>query len=144
MIIRQLNHSVYQIRYHIVWGTKYRRKVLKSYVRKDLVGFWFELIKTKYPTWYIHEINTGDDHVHMMIEIPPTYSVSKAVQKLKAYASIYLKKKFKFISRIYNDGNVWGVGYFVSTVGLNEEQIKKYIQRQNQFNLGIDVAKNFS
>jgi putative transposase len=144
MRIRQLNHSVYQIRYHIVWGTKYRYKVLKPYVREKLVGFWFELLKTKYPTWYIHEINTGDDHVHIMIEIPPNERISDVVQKIKAYASIYLKKQFNFIAKIYDDGNVWSVGYFVSTVGLNEEQIRKYIQKQNQFDVGKDMTQEFS
>jgi putative transposase len=144
MRICQLNHSVYQIQYHVVWGTKYRYKVLKPYVRKDLVGFWFDFVKTKYPTWYIHEINTGDDHVHMMIEIPPNYSISKVVQRFKACASIYLKHKFKFIAKIYDKGNVWSVGYFVSTVGLNEEQIRKYIKKQNQFDFAKDVSKKFS
>jgi len=79
-----------------------------------------------------------------MIEVPPTYPVCEVVQKLKAYASIYLKQRFKFIERVYDDGNVWSVGYFVSTVGLNEEQIRKYIQKQNQFDLGIDLTKEFS
>jgi putative transposase len=118
--------------------------VLKPYVRKELLGFWFELLKTKYPTLYIHEINTGDDHVHMMIEIPPTIPVCEAIQKLKAHASIYLKQKFPFIKRIYEDGAIWSVGYFVSTVGLNEEQIRKYIQKQNMFDIGTDVSKEFS
>lgn len=144
MRIRQLNHSVYQIRYHIVWGTKYRYKILKPYVREDLVGFWFNLVKTKYPTWYIHEINTGDDHVHMLLEIPPTDSISQTVQKLKVYASIYLKQKFNFINKIYEEGGIWSVGYFVSTVGLNENQIRKYIQNQNQFDLSKDVTQEFS
>jgi putative transposase len=144
MRIRQLNHSVYQIRYHIVWGTKYRYKVLKSYVRTELIGLWFNLLKTKYPTWYIHEINAGDDHIHMMVELPPNERISDFVQKMKAYASIYLKHKFKFIAKIYYQGHIWSVGYFVSTVGLNEEQIRKYIQRQNQFDLGIDVTQEFS
>ncbi len=144
MRIRELSHSVYQIRYHIVWGTKYRYKVLKPYVRKALVGFWFEEIKTKYPTLYIHEINTGDDHVHMLIEIPPTETISRVVQRMKGSASIYLKKQFQFISRIYKAGNIWSVGYFVSTVGLNEEQIKKYIQKQNRYDIGKDVSREFS
>lgn len=119
MRIRELSHSVYQIRYHIVWGTKY-------------------------PILYIHEINTGEDHVHMLIEIPPTEKISSVVQKLKGSASIYLKKKFKFIDRIYKYGNLWSVGYFVSTVGLNEEQIRKYIQRQNKYDIGQDVSREFS
>ena len=144
MRIRQLNHSVYQTRYHIVWGTKYRYKVLKPYVRDKLVGFWFSLIKTKYPTWYIHEINTGDDHVHIMIEFPPDYKICEVVQKLKGSASIYLKKQFNFINKIYQERGIWSVGYFVSTVGLNEKQIKQYIQRQNRVDLPQDITQEFS
>lgn len=144
MRIRELNHSVYQIRYHLVWGTKYRYKILKPYVRERLVRFWFELLKTKYPTLYIHEINTGDDHVHMMIEIPPTEAICEIVKKLKTHASIYLKSSFPFIRRIYEDKGIWSVGYFVSTVGLNEEQIRKYIQNQNRYDVGNDVSNKFS
>jgi len=79
-----------------------------------------------------------------MLEIPPTQTICEVVQKMKAYASIYLKKRFNFISRIYDDGNIWSVGYFVSTVGLNEEQIRKYIQKQNKFDVGEDVTQEFS
>jgi len=90
MRIRRLNHSVYQVQYHVVWGTKYRYKILKPYVKRVLIRKIFELITIKYPSWYIHKINTGDDHVHMLLEIPPSVSLAEAVQKLKANTSIYL------------------------------------------------------
>ncbi|HEX9503248.1 MAG TPA: transposase, partial [Patescibacteria group bacterium] len=64
MRIRQLNHSVYQIQYHIVWGTKYRRKILKHYVRSELIKFLYE-VQRQYPDLYFDNINTGDDHVHI-------------------------------------------------------------------------------
>ena len=136
MRIRQLCHSVYQIQYHLVCGTKYRYKIIKPYVKVRLIRFLFVLIRTKYPTWYIEKINTGEDHLHILIEIPPNIEVSRVVQKLKMFASVYLKQEFPFIRKIYEEGNVWSVGYFVSTVGLNEEKIKKYIERQSRQDLG--------
>lgn len=139
MRVRQLNHSVYQTEYHLVWGTLYRRKFLKHYVRKELVKKIYNIQK-KYPDWYFTKINTGDDHVHLLMEIPPKYSVSEVVQKLKAYTSAHLKQKFKFISEIYDGKGIWGTGYFVSTVGLNEAQIRKYIERQNNFDRGFDLT----
>ena len=143
MRIRQLNHSVYQIQYHLVWGTKYRRKVLKHYVRKELIRSLYK-IQRKYPDWYYHKINTGEDHVHLLIEIPPKYSIAEVVQKLKNSTSFELRKRFKFLERIFHKGKMWSTGYFVSTVGLNEEQIRNYIERQNQFERGKDLTGKFS
>jgi len=143
MRVRQLNHTVYQTEYHIVWGTRYRRKFLKNYVRAELIK---ALLKTqkRYPDWYLIKTNTGSDHVHILIEVPPKYSISEVVQKLKAESASVLKKKFKFISEIYGETGIWSTGYFVSTVGLNEVNIKKYIDRQNDFDRGIDLTGEFS
>jgi putative transposase len=86
-----------------------------------------------------------DDHVYLLIEIPPKYSISEVVQKLKCIASVDLRNKFKFIKEIYLEKTgMWSDGYFVSTVGLNEEQIKKYIQNQNKYDISQDVSKEFS
>ena len=142
MRIRQLNHTVYQTEYHIVWGTRYRRKFLKEYVRAELVKALYKAQK-KHPDWYFVKINTGNDHVHILMEIPPKYSISEVVQKLKAESAFVLKKKFKFISKIYGENGVWSTGYFVSTVGLNEANIRKYIERQSAFDLGIDLTGEF-
>jgi putative transposase len=142
MRIRQLNHSVYQTEYHLVWGTRYRRKFLKQYVRDELVKTLYHTQK-RHPDWYFVKVNTGDDHVHMLMEIPPKYSVAEVVQKLKAESSGHLKQKFNFISKIYDDTGIWGTGYFVSTVGLNEANIRKYIERQNDFDRGIDLTDEF-
>jgi putative transposase len=143
MRIRQLNHSVYQLQFHIVWGTKYRRKILKPYVREEL---WksFKKLQRKYPQWYYHQINTDQDHVHLLIELPPTDSLAWCVQQLKATTSRDLRNKFEFIRSMSEDNGVWSVGYFVSSVGLNENQIKKYIERQGKHDLGQDVTAEFS
>ena len=80
----------------------------------------------------------------MLLELPPKYSVAEAVQKIKSITSQHLRKRFKFIDRMYEDKGIWSVGYFASSVGLNESQIKKYIERQNQQDLGIDLTSEFS
>ena len=139
MRIRQLNHSVYQVLYHIVWGTKYRRKFLKHYVRSELVKVLY-FSQKRHPDWYFHQINAGDDHVHLLMEIPPNRAVATVVQELKSCSSLYLRNKFKFINQIYNHSGIWSTGYFVSTVGLNEDNIRKYIERQNNFDIGIDIT----
>jgi len=140
MRIRELNHCVYQTLYHIVWGTKFRRKILKTYVRKELYQA-FKKTQRKNLDWYLHEVNAGDDHIHMMIEIPPKYAVSYVVQRLKSESSAILKKKFKFLTRLES---IWETGFFVSTIGLNENVIKKYIERQDRADRGKDVTAEFS
>ena len=132
MRIQSLNHSTYQHQYHVIWGTKYRRKVLKPYVLIELKKSLYATIK-KYPTLHIASMNTDNDHVHLQIEIPPNISVSDAVSKLKSHSSRHLRLKFKFIRDIYieKDG-IWSVGYFSSTVGLNEAQVRKYIEWQGK------------
>jgi putative transposase len=132
MRIQHLNHSTYQHQYHVVWSTKYRRKVLKPYVLKELKKCLYTTIK-KYPTLWIESMNTDEDHVHLQLEVPPNIAVSDAVGRLKAASSRYLRLRFKFIRDIYieKDG-IWSVGYFSSTIGLNEDQIKRYIEWQGK------------
>ena len=130
MRIRRLNHSIYQLQYHIVWGTKYRRKFIIPAVKQELVQSFYDTVK-KYPTLHIFTVNTDRDHVHIQLEAPPSIAVSSAVQRLKSLSSLYLRKRFKFIREIYLDKEgIWSVGYFVSSIGLNEDQIKKYIEWQ--------------
>src|ERR1035437_9968320 len=96
MRIRHLNHSTYQHQYHIVWGTRGRRKFLQPYVLPLLKKAMYETVK-KYPTLYIHALNTDQDHVHLQIEIPPNIAISDAVRVLKSHSSLNLRKHFKFI-----------------------------------------------
>ncbi len=132
MRIRSLNHSAYQLQYHLVWGTKYRIKYIIPAVKQELLHNLFETVK-KYPTLHILSANTNRDHVHIQIEIPPNLAISSVVQKLKAISSFYLRKKFKFIREAYLEKEgIWSVGYFVSSVGLNEANIKRYIDWQDK------------
>lgn len=143
MRIRSLNHSHYQHQYHIVWGTRYRRKFLKEYVKPVLIASINKALK-KYPTLYIEAINTDQDHVHIQIEIPPSISVSSAVQAIKQRSSIDLRKKFKFIREMYLEDGIWSVGYFSSTIGLNEASIHKYIEYQGRSELPKQSDIEFS
>jgi len=121
MRTRSLNHSAYKLQYHIVWGTKYRRKWLKPYVKIALKKSLYATCK-KYPTLFIQTVNTDEDHVHIQMEIPPSIAISDAVQKLKGISSIALRKEFKFIREMYleKDG-IWSVWIFVSSIGLNAD-----------------------
>jgi len=88
-------------------------------------------VTRKYPEIVIEEVNTDEDHMHMLVTIPPKYSVSRAVNLIKSNVSRLMRKKYKFLEKMYvkKDG-MWLVGYFVSTVGLNEAAIRKYIEYQ--------------
>ena len=105
---------------------------MKSYVLVELKKSFYATLK-KYPTLWIEEMNVDDDHVHIQIEIPPNITISSAVGVLKQNSSKHLRAKFKYIREIYleKDG-IWSVGYFSSTVGLNEEQVRKYIEWQGR------------
>lgn len=100
-------------------------------MRDELVRNFYATVE-KYPTLHLFTINTDQDHVHIQIEIAPNTSVAAAVSVLKSHSSIELKKKYKFIRDMYIDGGIWSVGYFSSTIGLNETIIKKYIENQGK------------
>ena len=143
MRTRQLNHSCYQTQYHLVWGTRYRKKWLKEYVKKEFESACYAVVK-KYPTLWIHSLNTDEDHVHIQIEIPPNLSIAAVVQKLKIESSIRIKHRFKFVRAMYIDGSIWSVGYFVSTIGLNEQTIARYIAYQGKQDHGRTMPIRFS
>ena len=132
MRIRHLKHSTYQHQYHIVWGTKYRRKFLKEYVKPILLESLYDTVEKYQTRIYIEAANVDNDHVHLQIEISPHTSVAVVIQTLKQYSSIHLKQQFRFIREMYPDGNVWSVGYFSSTIGVNEAFIRRYIAQQGQ------------
>ena len=108
---------------------------------KEGVKAYFEEVVKKitefYPEIRFHEINGEEDHVHLLVTIPPKISISKAVSTIKANTSSALKKRFDFIKKAYwgTDG-MWSDGYFVSTVGVNEEIIKNYIEQQGKEDSG--------
>ena len=144
MRTRSLSHCIYELQYHLVWGVKYRRRILKDYVKVELIKSTNKIQNT-YPAWYIHKTNTDKDHIHILIEFPPKYSISEVVQRIKIQTSKDIRKKFKFIDRIFSDKEgIWGTGYYASTVGINEEKIKQYIAHQGKQDVGEDASQLFS
>lgn len=123
-------HAVYYTRYHIVVSTKYRRKIFKEGVGEYLQKLILEVSKY-HPDIEILEVNTDLDHVHFLASIPPKYTVSEVVGKIKANTGQKMRKRFKFLDKVYwGVEGIWSIGYFVSTVGINESVIRKYIEAQ--------------
>jgi putative transposase len=85
----------------------------------------------------IDTIGFALDHVHMLIEIPPKYSIAAVIGQLKSQSSSYLRKKYLWLSKVYwNENIVWSPGYFVSSIGVDEETIKNYIEYQGKQDSG--------
>ena len=130
MKYRRGNHSVWCCQYHVVLPTKYLRKVIYGGLCKYLEEKIKE-IEEHYPQIKIQEFNHDEDHVHIFMWIPSQMSVGSAIRVLKANMSRGLKQKFGYLRKIYwgTDG-IWSEGYFVSTVGINEETIRRYFKLQ--------------
>ena len=132
----RLTHATWKCDYHLVWCPKYRGKVLSdTYIKLELKRM-FKFI-AKWKGWPIHAWHIGDEHIHLYLSIPPKYSVAYALQILKGKSSSWLKKK----SKKFPLGSVWARGYFVSTIGSNEHQIKNYINDQSHHQ--TDLPKLF-
>ena len=133
---KKQSHCVYHCLYHIIFGTKYRRKILNDGIFAYMEKLLLEL-KEHYPELEIMKINHGQDHLHIMMWVPPKWPVAKAVQLLKANAARGLKQKFPFLKQVYwGTESIWSEGYFVSTVGVNEDVIRKYIEKQGEEDAG--------
>ena len=91
-----------------------------------------------HPDWHIEDIGIEVDHVHLQMTIPPKYSVSHVVEVVKSVTSRRMREKFpQFLKKVYWDGKgIWARGFFVSTVGINEETIRRYIRYQTQQDTG--------
>lgn len=126
---RKGSHTVYDLKIHLVWITKYRYKLLQGTVGRRLR----ELIRQGCEAKNIEIIsgNIRADHVHLLLSIPATMSVSQVAQYLKGRSSHLLQDEFPAIKKRYWGQHMWGRGYFCATVGVvNEAIIKEYIENQ--------------
>lgn len=128
---KKLSHTIWLCTYHIVFCPKYRYHVLEGkgevFIRNQL----YRLCGQKDQV-IIEEINICSDHVHLIISIPPKYSVSEIMGYLKGKVACRLFEHQLELTRRYWGKHLWSRGYCVSTVGLNEEQIRKYVKWQQQ------------
>ena len=134
-----LCHSSWDCKYHIVWIPKYRRKVMFGSIRKYLVEIIRELAKQKES--HILAGSIAMDHVHICISIPPKYAVAQVVGFIKGKSAIDIARNFGGRQRNFLGENFWARGYYVSTVGKDEEVIKAYIKSQEAEDQRVEQLK---
>ena len=136
MRLHRAAHTVYKTQYHIVWVTRFRKKILVPGVDRYL-EVKLQEVRKYYPDWEYVAIGMEPDHVHLHMVIPPRYAVSKVVETLKSNTSRALVEKFGFLRKVYwDEDGIWTKGYFVSTVGANEAIIRRYVEMQGQEDAG--------
>ncbi len=128
---RKLSHTVYHCNFHVVFVPKYRYRILESKV-KDIVDHKIRQV-CEWNDVEIEEMNIQADHVHLLISIPPERSVSEIMGIIKGKSAIHLFKTRKRLNeKPYWGNHFWARGYFVTTVGVDEELIRRYIQHQEK------------
>jgi putative transposase len=136
-----LSHSKWDCKYHIVFIPKGRKKELYEKIRKFLGPVFHKMAEQK--GCAIEEGHMVQDHVHMLIKIPPKYSVAEVIGYIKGKRAIAVARQFGGRKRNFNGEKFWARGYAVSTIGFEEEQVRRYIQHQEHLDThGYDNDKN--
>jgi putative transposase len=136
---QSLNHTKWECKYHIVFIPKCRRRTLYAQLRRDLGEVFRRLAEQKESR--IEEGRLMSDHVHMMISIPPKYSVSQVIGYVKGKSAIHLARVHGERKRNFVGQHFWARGYFVSTVGRDETVIREYIRSQEKEDERLDQLK---
>ena len=123
-----LAHTKWMCKYHIEWIPKYRKKKLFGDLRRELGPVLRELARQRESE--IEEGQMMSDHVHILISIPPKYSVSQVVGYIKGKSAIHIARTYMGRQRNFTGEHFWARGYYVSTVGLDESVVRQYIQNQ--------------
>ena len=133
---RSLAHTRWMCKYHIVFTPKYRRKIIYNKLRRDIVQIIKDLCK-----WKGIEIIEGKampDHIHILVKIPPKMSISNFMGYLKGKSARMIFARHGNLKYKFGNNNFWSTGYYVSTVGLNEATIAKYIREQDTYDKMMD------
>ena len=131
-----LSHTSWNCKYHIVFAPKYRRKAIYGKIRVDIGKILRLLCERK--GIHIIEAECCPDHIHMLVEIPPKYSVYQIVGYLKGKSSLMIFYKHTNLKYKYGNRHFWCRGYFVDTVGKNKRRIEEYIRTQLQEDIAED------
>ncbi len=129
-------HTKWECKYHVVFIPKYRRKVLYGQIRQELGRVIRELAGQK--ECQIEEGHLMADHVHMMISIPPKYSVAQVMGFIKGKTAIHIARVYAGRRRSFVGQQFWARGYWVSTVGRDEQAVRKYIREQEKEDQRLD------
>ena len=133
---QSLSHTKWDCKYHVIFIPKYRRRALYGQLRRHLGEVFRKLAEQKESR--IEEGHLMPDHVHMMIAIPPKHAVSQVVGFIKGKSAIHLARSYAERSRNFVGQHFWARGYFVSTVGRDEELIREYIRHQEEEDKRLD------
>ena len=128
--VASLAHTKWECKYHIVFAPKYRRQVIYGKVKEDIGKMLRKLCE--YKGIEIIEAEACKDHIHMLVSIPPKYSVSQIMGYLKGKSSLMIYEKYANMKYKYGNRHFWCRGYYVSTVGLNKRAVEQYIRNQLQ------------
>lgn len=140
--LQSLCHSVWDCKYHIVWIPKCRRRVLYGRIRQQLGEVIRDLARQRESL--VLEGHLCSDHVHVYIAIPPKFALAQVVGHIKGKSAIHIARTFEKRTRNFTGENFWARGYFASTVGRDEEVIRKYILDQEREDRRVDQLKLLS
>ena len=136
MRLRKQAHCVYQCEYHLVMASKYRRNIFNE----GSFAYFKELMKKlrdDMPEVEILTMNHDKDHIHLHLTIPPKFRISDVVRYIKSNTGRLMKRRYEYMRKAYYGADgIWSDGYFVSTVGINEHAIRKYIEYQGKQDSG--------
>ncbi len=139
--VESLSHTKWECKYHVVWIPKYRKKSLYGELRRYLGSTFRELAMQRESR--VIEGHLLPDHVHVLISIPPKYAVAQVVGYLKGKSAIHIARAYMGRKKNFTGQHFWARGYFVSTVGTDEETIREYIRRQEQEDRRLDQMTMF-
>jgi len=128
--LQKLAHAVWQCKYHVIWCPKYRYRILSGALQRSVGDLLQQLCEWK--NLEILEMNVQEDHVHLLVSIPPKFSVSEVVGFLKGKSAIKIFDKHLELKKRYWGRHFWAKGYCVSTVGLDEKRIRQYVKWQKE------------
>lgn len=128
--ISSLSHTKWECKYHVVFAPKYRRQIIYGKIKQD-IGLMLRKL-CAYKEIEILEAEARKDHVHMLLNIPPKYSISQVMGYLKGKSSLMIYEKYANLKYKYGNRHFWCHGYYVSTVGRNKNAIETYIRNQLQ------------
>jgi len=131
-----LSHTTWECKYHLIFAPKYRRQIIYGKIKKDVGKILRDLCERK--GIEIIEAELCKDHVHMLVRIPPKYSVSEIMGYLKGKSSLMIFDKHANLKYKYGNRHFWCRGYYVDTVGKNAKKIEEYIRNQLQDDIAND------
>jgi putative transposase len=136
---QSLAHTTWECKFHVVWIPKYRKKTLYVELRKELRPVLRGLAKHK--ECEILEGKLAIDHVHILIRIPPKYAASQVIGYIKGKSAIHIARNYGGRRKNFTGEHFWARGYYISTVGIDEEVIRRYIQQQEAEDKRLDQLR---